>query len=76
VTTSLSHTPAAPGTYTYAASYGDSSAATVVVDVTPDLTTLSLSGPDTVKIGGKATLTGTLTFDGNPPPVLPDCDDL
>jgi hypothetical protein len=67
-TFSLSDTPTAPGTYTYAASYGDSSAATVVVDVTPDLTTLSLSGPDTVKIGSKVTLTGTLTFDGSPPP--------
>lgn len=67
-TFTLSDAPTATGTYTYAASYGDSEAATVVVDATPDLTTLSLSGPDTVKIGGKATLTGSLTFDGSPPP--------
>jgi hypothetical protein len=67
-TFTLSDAPAAPGTYTYAVSYGDSVAATAVVDVTPDLTTLSLSGPDSVKKGRKVTLTGTLTFDGNPAP--------
>jgi hypothetical protein len=67
-TFTLSDTPAAAGTYTYAVSYDDSSAATVVVDVTPDLTTLSLSGPDSLKKGSKLTLTGTLTFDGNPAP--------
>jgi hypothetical protein len=67
-TFTLSDTPTAPGTYTYTASYGDSSAASFVVNVTPDLTALTLSGPDTVKKDHKFTLSGTLTFDGNPAP--------
>ncbi len=67
-TFTLSDTPTTPGTYTYAASYGDSSAGSVVVDVTPDMTVLTLSGPDSLRIGSELTLSGTLTFDGNPAP--------
>ncbi len=67
-TFTLSDTPTDPGTYTYAASYGDSSASSVVVDVTPDMTVLTLSGPDSLRIGSELTLSGTLTFNGNPAP--------
>jgi hypothetical protein len=67
-TFTLSDTPTAPGTYTYAASYGDSSAGSVVVNVTPNMTVLALSGPDSLRIGSELTLSGTLTFDGNPAP--------
>ena len=67
-TFTLSDTPTAPGTYTYAASYGDSSAGSVVVNVTPNMTVLTLSGPDSLRIGSELTLSGTLTFDGNPAP--------
>jgi hypothetical protein len=67
-TFTLSDTPTAPGTYTYAARYGDSSPGSVVVDVAPDTTTLTLSGPDSLRIGSELTLSGTLTFDGNPAP--------
>ena len=67
-TFTLSDTPTEAGTYTYTASYGDSPAASFVVNVTPDLTALTLSGPDSVKKDHKFTLNGTLTFDGNPAP--------
>ena len=43
-TFTLSDTPTAPGTYTYAASYGDSSAGSVVVDVTPETERLTSFG--------------------------------
>ena len=34
----------------------------------PDMTVLALSGPGSLRIGSELTLSGTLTFDGNPAP--------
>jgi YVTN family beta-propeller protein len=69
-TFSLSDTPTAIGTYTYAFGYpGDASvapaSASYSVSVVPDSSTLSLTGPTSATIGKGVTLTGSLKVQGH-----------